>query len=69
MLFKCYRAYSSDYPADDLDPILYYIQRKDRGWISVGIGSVDFFMPERDWLLFLFQYPKLERQVSLDHIY
>lgn len=68
MLFKCYRAYSSDYTAESLDPMLYYIQRKDRGWISVGIGSVDFYMLERDWLVWLLQYPRLERRVSLDYI-
>lgn len=68
MLFKCYRAYSSDYSSDALDPLMFYIQRKDRGWMSVGIGSVDFYMPERDWTVFLLQYPKLERRVKLDYI-
>ena len=68
MLFKCYRAYISDYPAESLDPILYYIQRKDCGWMSVGIGSVDFYMSDRDWSLWLLQYPRLERRVSLDYL-
>jgi hypothetical protein len=68
MLFKCYRAYSSDYPAESLDPILFYIQCKERGWISIGVGSVDFFMRERDWCLWLVQYPLLERRPSLDYL-
>jgi hypothetical protein len=68
MLFKCYRAYSRDYTAESLDPILYYIQQKDRGWMSIGVGCVDFFMTDRDWLVWLLQYPLLERRVALDYL-
>ena len=62
----CYRyqAWSHDY---DCELVWAFVQRHG-GYISVGIDSVDYYLPVEYCCLFQLAYPELTRQYNLDLI-
>jgi hypothetical protein len=64
MLVKCYRCRMT---VLDQDPLSIYVQRKG-GWMSVGYGYTDYYVPE-EYAYMLYVYDSnIERRARLDYI-
>jgi hypothetical protein len=59
----CYRA-SLGTPWDDH---CYNLMIQLGGWTTIGIGTLDYFVPENRSFLLVLSHPKLERRESHDY--
>ena len=64
MLITCYRSYL---PYTEQDPMSVFVQRV-KGWMSIGMYSVDYYIREDfGYILYMFD-PKIHRLPNQDYI-
>jgi hypothetical protein len=64
MRLQCYRSYM---PLTEQDPLSVFVQRV-QGWMSVGLYSVDYYVPEH-YAYMLYMYDSsIQRLPNLDYI-
>ena len=64
MRIQCYRSHMSNL---EQDPLSLFVQRVG-GWMSVGIGCVDYWVPEPYALMIYMYDPTVERRSGDDYL-
>lgn len=66
ILLACYRYYSYKHPYDP-ERIWSRIDHY-RGYLSVGVDSIDFWIPTEYQAIFVLEFPLLERKPNRDYV-
>ena len=61
----CYRAC---WPWQQWDDHCYNLMIKLGGWSSIGIGIIEYYVPEDRSFLLILSHPELERRENQDYI-